>query len=77
MVRAITSAIASFRSRRNVHRLDTSREIEFLCSQVCAGAHSCGTELELTGLCLRRCDEFADGGNTSRLARDEHVGLAS
>ena len=58
-----------------MQRLDSRRLIEFLDPNMCAGAYTGGSKLELTWLRLRRRNELADGGDTSRLACDEHVGL--
>src|SRR5258707_10346969 len=62
------------RQRRHVQRFDARRLIEFLDSNVRAGAYTGGAKLELTRLRLRRRNELGDGGDTS-LACDEHVGL--
>ena len=70
------SAFESAGPGRHVHRLYARGEIEFLDPQVRAGAYTGGAKLELTRLRLRRRNELADGGDTSRLACDEHVGLA-
>src|SRR5436190_24317758 len=64
------------RQRRHVQRFDARRLIEFLDSNVRAGAYTGGAKLELTRLRLRRRNEPGDGGDTSRLTCDEHVGLA-
>src|SRR5207248_6033245 len=63
------------RQRRHVQRFDARRLIEFLDSNVRAGAYTGGAKLELTRLRPRRRNELGDGGDTSRLACDEHVGL--
>ena len=59
-----------------MQRLDSCRLIEFLGSKMCAGAYTGGSKLKFTWLRLRRRDEPANGGDTSRLACDEYVGLA-
>jgi hypothetical protein len=58
-----------------MQRLDSRRLIEFLDSNMCAGAYTGGSKLELTWLRLCRRNEPADGGHTRHLACDEHVGL--
>ena len=64
------------RSGRHVYRLYARGEVEFLDPEVRAGAYTGGAKLELTRLRLRRRNELADGGDTSWLTCDEHVGLA-
>ena len=58
-----------------MQRLYARHLIEFLDPNMCAGAYTGGAKLELTWLRLRRRNEPADGGDTSRFACDEHVGL--
>src|ERR1700733_1986056 len=64
------------RRRRHMQYLGSCRLIEFLGSNMCAGADTGGSKLGLTWLRLRRRNEPAGGGDTSRLACDEYVGLA-
>src|SRR5262249_8083380 len=63
------------RRGRHMQRLDSRRLIEFLDPNMCAGAYTGGSKLELIWLRLRRRNELANGGDTSRFACDEYVGL--
>src|SRR5204863_2477719 len=63
------------RCQRNMYRFDARLEVEFLASQVSSGAHAGGAELELTRLCLRCRNQFADRLDAGRFTYDKDEGL--